>query len=149
MITVDTSSVIRDLDRFAADSARTIEAQFQQVGRRVWSLVNASKAFKRRTGKLHRSIQWDKRSENRMQIFTASNVRYASFVNDGTRPHDIVAKGGALKFQADGETVFRKRVRHPGTRPTLFFESAVDKAFNEATVQLEKRLQVAVDKFNR
>ena len=45
-------------------------------------------------------------------------VKYARIHEYGgkTSPHEIVAKGRALRFQlASGVTVFRKRVMHPGS----------------------------------
>lgn len=60
------------------------------------------------------------------------NVPYASYVEFGTRPHDIRPKseGGVLRFQMGGQTVFAKVVHHPGTKPQPFvrpaFEAWVD-----------------------
>lgn len=56
-------------------------------------------------------------------------AKYAAYVHDGTRPHDIVAKHdiasgpragqpGYLKFtpSTGGEPIFRHSVHHPGTK---------------------------------
>lgn len=48
-----------------------------------------------------------------------SNVKYAGIHEFGgvTGPHEIRArKGGALRFVAGGRTIFRKSVKHPGSR---------------------------------
>lgn len=150
IVVVDTTEVERDLDTFDREASRAIERQFEAVGRKTWQFVNATDAFQRRTGKLHRSIQWQKRSENVLRIFTAADVRYASFVNDGTMPHDIEASPGKmLRFVVAGSVVFRKRVHHPGTRPTLFFERAVNKSFDQAEAELPQRLETPIQHFNR
>lgn len=42
------------------------------------------------------------------------------FLDSGTRAHDEVAHGKALKFQVGGNTLFRKRVHKPQTRGQEF-----------------------------
>lgn len=48
------------------------------------------------------------------------------YVLEGTRPHLIRARRGkALRFEIDGQVVFAKVVRHPGTRPNNFLGQAL------------------------
>lgn len=55
-----------------------------------------------------------------------SDVSYAPYVNDGTRPHIIRPRTRqALKFTVGGRTVFAKVVHHPGTRPNPFLDRAL------------------------
>lgn len=51
------------------------------------------------------------------------------YVVEGTRPHPIVARRAkALRFTVkSGETLFRKRVFHPGTRPNNFLARALQR----------------------
>jgi hypothetical protein len=49
----------------------------------------------------------------------------AGFVMNGTSEHDIVAKGGALKFKWQGRTVYFKKVHHPGTKANPFLWKAM------------------------
>ena len=50
---------------------------------------------------------------------------YGRYVEDGTVPHDIVAKkGGMLRFVSGGTTFFRRRVRHKGTTARPFMAVA-------------------------
>jgi hypothetical protein len=49
----------------------------------------------------------------------------AHFVMEGTKPHPIIAKGGALKFKWKGKTVFFKSVNHPGTDANPFLWKAM------------------------
>lgn len=52
-------------------------------------------------------------------------AKYAAAVEDGSGPHIIRArKKKALRFVVDGQVVFAKSVRHPGTRPRPFLSKA-------------------------
>jgi hypothetical protein len=48
----------------------------------------------------------------------------ARFLESGTAPHLIVAHGKALRFESAGQVLYRKFVRHPGTRPRPFVSEA-------------------------
>lgn len=58
----------------------------------------------------------------------SAGTKHARFVNDGTAPHIIAARGsGTLRFvTADGRDVFRHSVRHPGIAPRPFMGEAAD-----------------------
>jgi hypothetical protein len=66
---------------------------------------------------------------------------HTPFVYYGTKPHIILPKfalrssakeigGGSatLRFQIGGRVLYRKFVRHPGTRPNRFIDRAVDRS---------------------
>ena len=81
--------------------------------------------FKNRTGNLERSIAGrvtgSSSDEHRGEI--VAGAKYASFVENGTRPHEIRPKraGGVLRFVAsDGAVVLTRRVMHPGTTALPF-----------------------------
>jgi hypothetical protein len=63
---------------------------------------------------------------------------YARFVLEGTRPHTITARrpGGMLRFEGRGGPVFRRSVRHPGTRPNPF----VQRAYERRRLEYERRI---------
>lgn len=52
---------------------------------------------------------------------------YVMYHHDGTTPHIIRARrrGGSLRFETNGVVVFRRQVRHPGTRGTKFLTRAL------------------------
>lgn len=80
------------------------------------------------TGRLRASIQGEARRTwtLRPQFTVFSNVEYAPFVNDGTRPHVIRPKNArALRFVVGGQVVFAKVVHHPGARAKPFLDRAV------------------------
>lgn len=84
--------------------------------------ARTTNAYKSHTYGLRNSIQtqvlgpWEERLR--------ANAPYAMYVENGTKPHVIEAKGKALRFELNGETVFRKRVNHPGSKPRYFIRDA-------------------------
>jgi hypothetical protein len=74
-----------------------------------------------------------------------STARHARFLDEGTKPHWIVAKHAKfLRFVTGGSLVFRKRVFHPGTSPRQF--SIKEHAFVESVLPgvLEVAMQEAL-----
>jgi len=110
--------------------------------------ARARHMFKNRTGALERSIQGkvtgsragaptrrSKQVSDDSQDFGAleahwgvieAKMPYASFVEDGTRPHVIVPKKARLLHweEPQGDHHFALRVKHPGTRPLPFMSFA-------------------------
>lgn len=76
-----------------------------------------------RTGALRASIHMRHYSDARGQfVRIGSDLSYARLHHEGSKPHLIVPKqkGGLLKFQTKGRTVFTHMVRHPGTPPNRY-----------------------------
>lgn len=66
-------------------------------------------------------------AQERGVVFHESKV--ANYINDGTKAHIIRAKKAkALAFMAGGRMVFRKMVRHPGTKANPYFQRTADRA---------------------
>jgi len=54
---------------------------------------------------------------------------YAPYVVYGTAPHEIrPVNASVLAFEAGGQMVFTKLVRHPGTKPNPFMMKAAEDA---------------------
>lgn len=80
------------------------------------------------TGRLRASIRVESRSilGLRSRYTIGSDVEYAAYVNDGTRPHIIRPRHAqALRFVIGGRVVFAKVVHHPGTRARPFLDRAL------------------------
>lgn len=84
--------------------------------------AKATQSFKDRTGELRRSITRGQKST--WVHFIKASARHAAYVEYGTRPHRIEAKGRALRFVQHGELRFRRHVNHPGTKPRHFMDDA-------------------------
>lgn len=78
-----------------------------------------------KTGKLRRSI---KKRVSGLEVRITPTAPYSIFVEEGTRPHEIVpVNAKALRFTVGyGQVVFAKRVSHPGTAPQPFVQETAD-----------------------
>ena len=86
----------------------------------------------KKTGKLMASLHVIKKTMSKGIAFDAgSTVHYALFMEEGTRPHKISAKGGGyLKFfwPKVGKVVYFHSVNHPGTKPYHFLINGLERA---------------------
>ncbi len=75
--------------------------------------------------------------------------RYASFVEFGTRPHIIRArKAKMLVFRGkSGALVFRRWVKHPGTKPTHFLWNATTAAYRFSFQDMQSRAAALAREF--
>jgi hypothetical protein len=117
--------------------ARELRARLQasakvghQVGQR-WATDAASEArdsAPRRTGHLAQSFRPGQATGSRVGLMA---VWYARLVDAGARPHTITPRRSpSLVFDGKGgNTIFAKRVRHPGMRGTRFIARAARDAF--------------------
>lgn len=78
----------------------------------------------KRTGKFQSSWGYRTRSLGDGAELSLSNVDpKAEWILFGTQAHVITARGRAVMFGSEsGDTLFRRRVNHPGTEPNDIFE---------------------------
>ena len=85
-----------------------------------------------RTGKLKQSIQTKRGKWKRgIEFKTGSDVDYALYVHEGTKPHEIKAKNApylVFYWPKVGKVVHFKRVWHPGTRAYKYLTRAQEAA---------------------
>lgn len=81
------------------------------------------------TGRLRASIQIESRRTLTLRsVYTiGTNVSYAGYVHDGTRPHRINPRNanGVLRFRMGGRIVYARYVNHPGTQARPFLDRAL------------------------
>lgn len=76
-------------------------------------------------------------------------ARHARWIENGTRAHDIVAKGGGtLAFMQNGAMRFAKRVHHPGTAERPFMLHARDVGEQTLEYGLDYFVGAAIAHFN-
>ncbi len=74
------------------------------------------------------------RTPGKVEVGVAPDKKrwYAIYLERGTRPHQVKAKGKALKFAGnDGGWAFRKSIMHPGIKPRPFMQPAADEHHSE------------------
>lgn len=117
-----------------------------------------------RTGGTRASIEGEVSDTGNGAKGTIGAGENAARLNAGTPPHVIEAherkaaggrdasgrfqKGttrpGALRFQVGGQTVFARRVNHPGTSPDPFLDAAADAAGEELALAVEHAIDEAL-----
>jgi len=122
------------LDRAALNRTMT-NASRQELREASRQVVNRAKVLAPvRTGRLRSSIRAEppRFFSLRGMVKVGSDLEYAGFVNDGTRPHVIrPRRAKALRFTVGGRVVFAKVVNHPGQRAQPF----LDRALREVAAQ--------------
>lgn len=97
---------------------------YNTVGGFAFWKMNVLAPYK--TGNLRRQIK--KRSSG-LEVVISSTAPYSIFVEEGTRPHEILpVNAKALRFTVGnyGEFIFAKRVSHPGTAPQPFVRKTAE-----------------------
>lgn len=109
--------------------------------------------FRNRTGRLEGSIlgRLVGSSDNEQRGEMVATAKYASFVEEGTRPHKIPAKnGGMLVFEWQGRTMRVRSVNHPGQKtPLPFMSMAYLKCERVALREIEIGIKQAQDVLDR
>ena len=123
---------------------KAIQLTFKPVGRK-WADATADVARSRvpvKTGRLRQSI----RRKNATQKRATVSAHYtATFVDGGTKAHDITAKtGGTLAFPGGGGTIFAKKVHHRGAKAQPFKKRAAEDALRRHPMA-----QTLIDEWNR
>lgn len=154
---IDVEPVLDALRRLEVNADRRARQALKQFGDEVAVFAKQNHDYRDRTGKLTASIRSDEPKGTFVSGLSidvvAGGVRgvsYASHVEFGTKPHVITAKGRALRFSVDASKgvarqVFRKRVRHPGTRPYRFMRNALAAKLPRAEQLLETAFELAAE----
>lgn len=109
--------------------------------------------FRNRTGRLEGSIlgRLLGSTDNEQRGEMVAAAKYASFVEEGTRPHKIRGRnGGMLVFQWQGRTIRVRSVNHPGQKaPLPFMSMAYLKCERVALREIEIGIKQAQDVLDR
>jgi HK97 gp10 family phage protein len=74
-------------------------------------------------GTLRQSIS--SRMQGKTSAIVESRAKYSAYVDQGTRPHTIIAVNRKVLANRRTGQIFGRRVNHPGTRKQPFFTDAV------------------------
>jgi hypothetical protein len=95
-----------------------------------------------RTGRLISSFR-TKFSSLYGEVYT--NLKYASYVHEGTRPHVIRIKTAKVLANKREGKIFGRKVNHPGTMPNPFLKRIVDLSRGEIDKTFQKKLDEAMN----
>ena len=115
---------------------------FRQAVRQAWA-EQREHGYQNDTGRLSASMKWDTWQPRKFgyQGQITTSAPYALYVDKGTRPHVIRAKGGGmLRFfwPKVGAWVAFKKVNHPGFKGAGFSGAAIQRFGQTAPVAVEQ-----------
>jgi hypothetical protein len=140
----------RQHDWFLSETERAIEKALGMSGLAALQRVNSNPPFKPQTGKLQKATKAKVARLGSGRVLRLTNSKhYASFVEGGTKPHDIPKRPGkVLRFRgAGGGFVFARKVKHPGTRPYKFLSRGLLAARNEFTDEMDRSMSAIAARF--
>jgi hypothetical protein len=144
--TLDVSPLGQALRAIEDNLDDAVAEALRDAGVMVASEARTHHEFTDRTGNLSRKIRSEPTEGSffggDLSVQVVADTPYAKFVEDGTRAHPIEARRAkVLRYYQNGRLMFRKRVRHPGTRPYLYLKGALDRLFPAVTARHEQALR--------
>lgn len=145
---VESEAALKDLARVQADMLASVRQVLGQLAALAVAHAKSTTTFKDRTGSLRNSItRQEKGTWAQFVKAGGKDAPYAQWIEAGSRAHEIKARRAKfLRFEQNGQVVFRKRVFHPGTKPARFMQSARDAAESVATQYLETGINAAINR---
>lgn len=121
------------LGGFSAEVGGGAEAAAEELARLF--LAEARSRAPVLTGALRESIRLSRQGAASFAV--EASAPYSGYVEYGSGPHVIEpVRARALRFTVGGETVFAKRVKHPGSSPRPYWRPALSEARREAPATL-------------
>jgi hypothetical protein len=113
--------------------------------------VQREYGYQNKTGRLTSSMKW--RTWEPCAFAWHGELKttapYAAYVDSGTKPHKITAKGGGLLrffWPKVGAWVAFKSVNHPGFKGAGFTAAAIQKFGQSVSLEVERALSAAASK---
>ncbi len=104
---------------FTQDPSGVVGSDLKRRGKKLGYLAMGSAG--KRTGRLARSISSQYFRASNPYVHVGSNVEYAYYQHEGTRPHIILpGKRETLRFKVRGRVVYAEKIIHPGTKGSKF-----------------------------
>ena len=129
-----------DLPDFSLVLKNATTQTLQEAGFKVED--EAKKAAPVDSGYYRNNIGFDGRNK------VIANADYSADLEYGTKPHVIEPKTAkVLHFKSDGEDVFTKRVKHPGTKPLAIMRNAALKVQKQVGGLFQKNFKNDLKKY--
>lgn len=123
---IDIGALRRKHERFIRLQQESVSKAAHEAGQDAVNYVRSEPHFKPRTGKLQKLTEYRLiRTRTQRIVKVRNRAKYAAAIDSGSRPHTIAARRKKfLRFTVGGQVFFRKKVFHPGTKPTHFLYRA-------------------------
>lgn len=149
---INLGAVKQDHRRFMEANRSMVMREMRKAGQIAVQEANQRQEFRVRTGKLRRGTKYKLiRLAGGARVRVSNAVKYAWFLEDGTKPHVIAAKNAkALRFmfpQFSGKYIFRKSVNHPGTKAYKWLWTGVHHSWIFLRVRLLHDMKVLASQF--
>ncbi len=148
---VNLSQLKRSHQKLLAETEKAIDAALIEAAKHGKRDAARATKYKDRSGKLRAGTRSKiVKLKNGRRVVLLNRRKYAAAIDKGSKAHIIRAKkpGGFLRFMGSGgNLVFRRMVRHPGTKPTYFLRDARTAAFDKAGSLLRSRLRSVARRF--
>ncbi len=120
------SSFRRAEEIFAGEVMKALERTAQLAT----TYAKTSALYKSHTYGLRNSISFGtQRGSTSAHAVMRASAPYAEFIENGSRPHTIMARRkSTMRFVQNGAVRFARIVRHPGTKATHFMAKAQERA---------------------
>lgn len=140
------AAMMKEFDKAATDTVTYGAGVAEDVAR---AAIRAQ--TKRRTGQLEKMTgKGTMLASIGKTAFLYSTMDYASYIEEGTYTHFIPSspkpKGKWLRFEQNGQEVFRKQVRHPGNKAMPFMKPAAIAAEGAMVTFLTQRAHEITNK---
>lgn len=132
-----------------AQTKAALDAEAEAAGKIGADHPRHAATFKRRTGALQDSTAYRiVRIAGGRLVRLQNPKKYAAAIDSGAKPHPIEARRASmLRFVVNGQTLFRRRVKHPGNKPYKFLYRAAFAAYRVLGPNLETALGRVARKF--
>lgn len=138
----DFKGLVNSFERAPEATKKMVHVQLKMAVRDIRERAAEHHHYISRSGMLEREGVISQVADNKGIVELNPAVPYAAYVHEGTKPHLIIPKScNVLRFVANGDYVFSKRVKHPGTQKDQFLYNAAEHQLPEIQSRFEHALE--------
>ena len=137
---LDIKSLKRDHEKFLKLHHGAIEAALDDAQDAGLKFARTKPGFTKRTGKTQAKTKAKviRRGGKTIVMRMTNSAKHAAVLEKGSKPHVIKAKPGkTLRFWGFGRLIYRKQVKHPGTKAYRF----LSRSRNTAGMTFERSMK--------
>lgn len=141
---IEASATLRGLTTLERRILDVARMQLYEVVRVALRSAQETTLFRDRTGALRSKLGIVDTGAFEKRV--VSRARHSIFIENGTRAHEIRPKNAKLlRFTVGGQTVFARKVQHPGTAKRPFMENAARAGGQAARILFDEGVAKAIN----